>query len=116
MSVELTPNNALGFHRPLTSTVKRTLTVSNPNDAPIVFKVKTTAPKQYCVRPNSGRVEPGERVEVQVLLQPFKEDPPASTKCKDKFLVQSAIVAGDHLNLSLQDMVSLSAFSLAVSD
>jgi hypothetical protein len=55
--------------------VKRTLTVANPNDQPIMFKVKTTAPKQYCVRPNSGRVEPNERIEVQGVLtgtRPFQ--------------------------------------------
>lgn len=50
---------------PLTTLVKRTLTVANPNSQPIAFKVKTTAPKAFCVRPNSGRIEPGERVEVQ---------------------------------------------------
>lgn len=50
---------------PLTQLVKRSLSVSNPNNQPVAFKVKTTAPKQYCVRPNSGRIEPGEKVEVQ---------------------------------------------------
>ncbi|KAF4997935.1 hypothetical protein F66182_16325, partial [Fusarium sp. NRRL 66182] len=57
--------------------------------------VKTTAPKHYCVRPNSGRVEPGKHVEVQVLLQAMKEDPSADAKCKDKFLVQSVAITGD---------------------
>jgi len=95
----LQPDSALAFHRPLTATVKRTLTVSNSNASPVIFKVKTTAPKQYCVRPNSGRIEPGETVEVQVLLQPMKEDPPASYKCKDKFLVQSATVSPNHESL-----------------
>lgn len=50
---------------PLTILVKRTLSVTNNNAHPIAFKVKTTAPKQYCVRPNSGRIEPGETVSVQ---------------------------------------------------
>ena len=53
---------------PLTQLVKRTLAVANTNSQPVAFKVKTTAPKQYCVRPNSGRIEPGERVEVQGKL------------------------------------------------
>lgn len=43
----------------------QTIKIHNPNSAPVAFKVKTTAPKQYCVRPNSGRVESGESVEVQ---------------------------------------------------
>jgi len=41
------------------------------------------------VRPNSGRIEPGASVEVQVLLQAMKEDPPLDARCRDKFLVQS---------------------------
>lgn len=61
----------------------------------MAFKVKTTAPKQYCVRPNSGRIDPGSDVEVQVLLQAMKEDPPPDQKCRDKFLVQSVIVPAD---------------------
>ncbi|GAA93790.1 uncharacterized protein L969DRAFT_43860 [Mixia osmundae IAM 14324] len=106
MSVDLSPNGQLGFHRPLTQLVKRTLTVANTNSQPVVFKVKTTAPKQYCVRPNSGRIEPGERVEVQVLLQPMKEDPAPGAKCKDKFLVQSAIVTPDKETQALADLWS----------
>lgn len=89
---------------PLTQLVKRTLTVSNPNNQPVAFKVKTTAPKQYCVRPNSGRIEPGEKVEVQVLLQPMKEEPPSSAKCRDKFLVQSTIITPDYETASLQEI------------
>ena len=50
---------------PLTQLVKRPLSIHNPNSQPIAFKVKTTAPRQYCVRPNSGRVDSGETVEVQ---------------------------------------------------
>jgi len=50
---------------PLTQMVKRSILIHNPHPHPVAFKVKTTAPKQYCVRPNSGRVESGENVEVQ---------------------------------------------------
>lgn len=48
---------------------------------------------RYCVRPNSGRIEPGQSVEVQVLLQAMKEDPPPDTRCRDKFLVQSVAIS-----------------------
>lgn len=89
---------------PLTQLVKRSLQVSNPNNQPVAFKVKTTAPKQYCVRPNSGRIEPGEKIEVQVLLQPMKEEPPSSAKCRDKFLVQSTIITPERETTSLNDI------------
>jgi hypothetical protein len=50
---------------PLTRLITKTLKIHNPHPHPVAFKVKTTAPKQYCVRPNAGRVESGESVEVQ---------------------------------------------------
>ncbi|EED23752.1 integral ER membrane protein Scs2, putative [Talaromyces stipitatus ATCC 10500] len=94
MSVDLEPGD-LGFRRPFNREVSEVLHIRNPQSDPIAFKVKTTAPKHYCVRPNSGRIEPGKQVEVQVLLQAMKEDPPLDAKCKDKFLVQSVAITGD---------------------
>ncbi|KAF2692260.1 VAMP-associated protein [Lentithecium fluviatile CBS 122367] len=94
MSVELDPPE-LGFKRPFQHEVSQTLRLKNPHSDPVAFKVKTTAPKQYCVRPNSGRIEPGDDVEVQILLQAMKEDPPPDAKCRDKFLVQSVLVTAD---------------------
>lgn len=103
MSVELDPNE-LGFRRPFTSEVSQILKIRNPNNHPVAFKVKTTAPKQYCVRPNSGRIEPDHEVEVQVLLQAMKQDPPADTKCRDKFLVQAVPISGDKEFASVADI------------
>ncbi|KAF8634128.1 hypothetical protein AX15_001060 [Amanita polypyramis BW_CC] len=104
MSVALQPNTSLGFHRPLTQLAKRSLTITNNNAQPIAFKVKTTAPKLYCVRPNSGRVDPGHSVEVSVMLQAMNEEPPPSAKCKDKFLIQSTLITPEKETLSLQDL------------
>jgi len=95
MSIELEPSE-LEFQRPFTREVTQTLHIKNTNYEPIAFKVKTTAPKQYCVRPNSGRIEPGQDVEVSVLLQAMKQDPPMDAKCRDKFLVQSVPISADH--------------------
>ncbi|KAK1978488.1 MSP domain-containing protein [Colletotrichum cereale] len=94
MSVDIEPAE-LSFRRPFTVEVSQILRIKNPNQSPIAFKVKTTAPKQYCVRPNSGRVEPGQDVEVTVLLQAMKQEPPLDTKCRDKFLVQSVPITAD---------------------
>ncbi|KAK4549714.1 hypothetical protein LTR36_005015 [Oleoguttula mirabilis] len=94
MSVELEPAE-LGFQRPFTHEVSQVLRLHNPTSDPIAFKVKTTAPKQYCVRPNSGRIESGQNVEVSVLLQAMKEDPPPDARCRDKFLVQSVAITPD---------------------
>ncbi|EFX01162.1 integral er membrane protein [Grosmannia clavigera kw1407] len=103
MSVYILPAE-LGFRRPFTVEVSETLTIKNTTPLPIAFKVKTTAPKQYCVRPNSGRIEPDRSVEVSVLLQAMKQDPPADYKCRDKFLVQSIPITGDKEFVSVQEI------------
>lgn len=47
------------FIGPFTEVVQTELKLKNPSDKKVCFKVKTTAPKRYCVRPNSGILEPG---------------------------------------------------------
>ncbi|OOF97785.1 hypothetical protein ASPCADRAFT_504856 [Aspergillus carbonarius ITEM 5010] len=94
MSIILEPPE-LGFKRPFDREVCQILHLKNENAEPVVFKVKTTAPKHYCVRPNSGRIDPGKNVDVQVLLQAMKEEPASDAKCKDKFLVQTVAVTRD---------------------
>ncbi|KAF8333524.1 PapD-like protein [Cantharellus anzutake] len=104
MSAYLNPSSQLGFTRPLSQTITRTLTITNPNELPIAFKVKTTAPKLYCVRPNSGRVEPNQSVDVSVILQPMKEEPPLNAKCKDKFLIQTTLITPERESLPIGDL------------
>ncbi|KNE67791.1 hypothetical protein AMAG_12512 [Allomyces macrogynus ATCC 38327] len=104
MSVELEPAGQLSFQRPFTNGCTATLTITNREDATVAFKVKTTAPKQYCVRPNSGTVGPREAIKVQVILQPTTADLPLGYKCKDKFLVQSIKLLQAELDLPLADL------------
>lgn len=47
------------FSGPFTDVVTANLKLKNPSDRKVCFKVKTTAPRRYCVRPNSGIIEPG---------------------------------------------------------
>ncbi|CAI9095818.1 OLC1v1031840C1 [Oldenlandia corymbosa var. corymbosa] len=61
----------------------------NKTENHVAFKVKTTNPKKYCVRPNTGIVSPRSTCDVIVTMQALKE-PPADMQCKDKFLLQSA--------------------------
>jgi len=83
----LEPSGELRFRGPFTDVVTATLKLTNPTEKKICFKVKTTAPKRYCVRPNSGVVDPQGFVEVAVMLQPFEYDP--AEKNKHKFMVQT---------------------------
>jgi len=101
MSILLDPPSQLFFERPLTVSASEKLILTNTEPGPVAFKVKTTSPKQYCVRPNSGRIEVGEKIEIQILLQPFREEPPSDFKCKDKFLVQSCLIPPDKCDLPI---------------
>ncbi|XP_052170515.1 vesicle-associated protein 1-3 isoform X2 [Diospyros lotus] len=64
--------------------------LTNKTDKHVAFKVKTTNPKKYCVRPNNGIVLPGAACSITVTMQAQKEAPP-DMQCKDKFLIQSAV-------------------------
>nr|XP_040126553.1 vesicle-associated membrane protein-associated protein A isoform X3 [Ictidomys tridecemlineatus] len=75
------------FQGPFTDVVTTNLKLRNPSDRKVCFKVKTTAPRRYCVRPNSGIIDPGSTVTVSVMLQPFDYDP--NEKSKHKFMVQT---------------------------
>ncbi|KAG5592919.1 hypothetical protein H5410_043433 [Solanum commersonii] len=64
----------------------------NNTEEHVAFKVKTTNPKKYCVRPNTGIVLPRSTSEVIVTMQAQKEAP-SDMQCKDKFLLQSVVAA-----------------------
>ena len=49
---------------PFNEVVTADLKLTNPSDKTVCFKVKTTAPKRYCVRPNSGVLDPKKSVTV----------------------------------------------------
>lgn len=67
------------------------LKVVNNTEHHVAFKVKTTSPKKYFVRPNTSVVQPWDSCTVTVTLQAQKEFPP-DMQCKDKFLLQSTKV------------------------
>uniref|UniRef100_A0A2I3TAS0 MSP domain-containing protein n=1 Tax=Pan troglodytes TaxID=9598 RepID=A0A2I3TAS0_PANTR len=71
----LDPPIDLKFKGPFTDVVTTNLKLRNPSDRKVCFKVKTTVPHRYCVRPNSGIIDPGSTVTVSVMLQPFDYDP-----------------------------------------
>ncbi|KAJ4844683.1 hypothetical protein Tsubulata_018303 [Turnera subulata] len=64
----------------------------NKSDHYVAFKVKTTSPTKYCVRPNLGVIMPKGTCDFTVIMQAQKVAP-ANLHCKDKFLVQSTTVA-----------------------
>lgn len=80
----------LKFPFELKKQISCSLQLSNKTDHHVAFKVKTTNPKKYCVRPNTGMVSPRSTCDIIVTMQAQKEFPP-DMQCKDKFLLQSVI-------------------------
>ncbi|VDL66716.1 unnamed protein product, partial [Nippostrongylus brasiliensis] len=91
-----TPNNP---HResPFTDIVNAHLHLKNPTDRYVCFKVKTTAPKQYCVRPNSGVIPPTTSKTITVMLQPMDGIP--SDVARHKFMVQTCFCQNGDVDL-----------------
>lgn len=109
--------------------------LTNPtNHQKVYFKIKTTAPKRYCVRPNSGLIKPKEICEIagmplliiefyfgvwnhnvkywlnekiffSVCLQPYDFDP--NEKNKHKFMVQTIVAPNDDPDEDPSEIVSL---------
>ncbi|XP_061374313.1 vesicle-associated protein 2-2-like [Gastrolobium bilobum] len=57
----------------------------------VAFKVKTTSPKKYCVRPTIGIIKPQGTCDFTVTMQAQRTAPP-DFHCKDKFLIQSTVI------------------------
>jgi len=90
------PPNELSFQGPFTTAVSSFMKLKNPSDRKVCFKIKTTAPKRYCVKPNSGVIDPRTEVQIAVSLQPFEYDP--AEKNKHKFMVQSMFPPDGEIN------------------
>ncbi|KAE8660851.1 Vesicle-associated protein 1-4 [Hibiscus syriacus] len=82
----------LQFPFELRKQISCSLTLSNKIDSYVAFKVKTTNPKKYCVKPNTGVVLPRSTCNITVTMQAQKEAP-LDMQCKDKFLLQSVIAS-----------------------
>ncbi|KAL0414644.1 UNVERIFIED_CONTAM: Vesicle-associated protein 2-2 [Sesamum radiatum] len=68
-----------------------TVHLANVSGQYVAFKVKTTSPKKYCVRPNVGIIKPKSTCEFTVTMQAQKSAS-SEMQCKDKFLIQSTVV------------------------
>jgi len=93
--LKIEPEHELKFKGPFTSSTTSFLKLVNPTDKRICFKIKTTAPKRYCVRPNAGILDPGSHLSIAVVLQPFDLDPTAN---KHKFMVQAIFAPEGDVN------------------
>lgn len=64
--------------------LKGSVNITCTSKYPITYKIKTTAPLKFRVRPSSGSLSPGCTATISVILQPGNK---VSSSTKDKFLV-----------------------------
>ena len=89
--ISLNPPKELPFDSRATEQTEQRLTLTNITNGSVAFKVKTTAPKAYLVRPSNEMLKKGESVDVQILLQPKF----AGKDLPHRFLVQAIQVDRD---------------------
>jgi hypothetical protein len=101
--VQLTPPDCLVFQLERGNQSKTILKVTNVSPGTIVFKVKTTQPSWYYVRPNQQMLGVGKSEDVEIILvdtecnrylaqlDEGKEDKPD----RHRFLVQSTIISDE---------------------
>jgi len=98
----ISPDAHLTFKGPFNEVVTSILTLQNITNEKVCFKVKTTAPRRYCVRPNSGMIDAGQTMEVSIMLQPFQYDP--NERNNHKFMVQSMTLSEESAALPLDEI------------
>lgn len=91
--LRISPEKVIEFPVVLFSSSTVELHLENVSDTFVAFKIKTTAPKSYLVRPSTGIIPRGGKEVVHIVLQPLSEEP--TRPCSDRFLIQSTAVSSD---------------------
>ncbi|OQR91648.1 hypothetical protein ACHHYP_04517 [Achlya hypogyna] len=108
-AITLDPTDSLAFALAAGSSPQAALVISNPSSVEnVAFKVKTTRPMRYLVRPNQGVIGPNSAATVLVILQQkdcdelLRLDASERQLSNDKFLVQSIGVDAEFCDLLTQ--------------
>jgi len=91
-SVQYTPEKCLTIKVVDGEPAEAVLKITNLSPQNIAFKVKTTSPERYLVKPNHGLIRRGRQTEIVIIIvHAKKQDILSETpmRCSDKFLVQS---------------------------
>ena len=90
MSHLLLQPSSLQFPLILNEEVVRLLLVSNQSSrSTVTFKVKTTSPRRYSVRPTRGVLSPGDQEQITITLHALQKLPSDADDCRDRFKVLS---------------------------
>ena len=82
--------SSLQFPLTLNKEVVQLLFVSNRSSRrTVTFKVKTTSPRRYSVRPTRGILWPGDQEQITITLRALRKPPSDADDCRDRFKVLS---------------------------
>lgn len=112
--LQLEPNNGIQLpkegHVGAGYSRMRIINVSNET---VAYKLKSTAPKNYSIKPSQASLKPGETFDVQIVRKPpeelvTEEAPAAASKPRkpDRFLVQAAVVDSPEKQAILESVAS----------
>mmetsp|Transcript_11035 Transcript_11035/g.18835 ORF Transcript_11035/g.18835 Transcript_11035/m.18835 type:complete len:218 (+) Transcript_11035:1-654(+) len=78
--------SSLNFSPPFTSHKSQTLHLTNNVDEYVAFKIRTTSPARYAVKPNVGLLKPRESVNISIIFNVLNSSTPTKP---DTFLVMA---------------------------
>lgn len=85
----------LVMHFELGSTCSGLVRIRNVmHTMPVAFKVQTTSPNKYLVKPPCGIIAPLATAELEVVMHAMHDFPDHFPLTKDKFMVKSVVVPG----------------------
>ncbi|XP_068142860.1 vesicle-associated membrane protein-associated protein A [Drosophila tropicalis] len=101
--LKLDPEQELIFEGPFNRTISINLVLKNPSKSiRVAFKMKTTSPRLFFVRPNIGILDPKQQVSVEIYVQPVNLRADMQQK-RHKFLILAAEALADVEMSNLQD-------------
>lgn len=115
-TLDYLPDDCLTMKVASSEPAEAVLKLTNSTRTHVAFKVKTTSPERYLVKPNHGMVRHGCQAEIAIIIVHAKKQEilaqaasNAGIRCNDKFLVQSAEID----NLLADDLDSKTSHELA---
>ncbi|XP_055377202.1 motile sperm domain-containing protein 2-like isoform X4 [Condylostylus longicornis] len=82
--LQLKPEDSIIFNKSENNEYAGTVDITNVTSNSVTYKIKTTSPEKFRVKPSSGILAPGHSASIHVILQPGQQ---ISVMSKDKFLV-----------------------------
>ncbi|XP_055622964.1 motile sperm domain-containing protein 2-like [Toxorhynchites rutilus septentrionalis] len=100
--LRITPPNRIVFTKS-GNELSGCVEIENIDNKPVTYKIKTTAPEKFRVRPSTGVLSPGADVMVNVVLQQGQQ---MNTLNREKFLVM-CMGLGSDMSTNSQDLAEL---------